>query len=64
MTSFKERYNNDPEYKEKYKQYMYAKVVCDCGFLTARANLYRHKKSGKHEKKMSEIEKLEKRYKK
>ena len=58
MSTF-QKYYADPEFREKYKAYMYAKIVCDCGFLTARGNLSRHKKSKNHANGMDKIEKAE-----
>lgn len=50
ISTFKKYYQN-PEFKEKHLTYIKEKVSCpDCGEMTARANLTRHKKTLKHQK--------------
>lgn len=44
----KKEYNNRDDIKEKQKEYCNEKVKCECGFVTARKNLSRHKASAKH----------------
>jgi hypothetical protein len=49
----KKEYNNRDDVKEKRKQYYNEKVTCECGFVTTRKNLSRHKASDKHIKLLS-----------
>lgn len=51
--TFKERYQ-DPEYKEKHKQYVNQKIECDCGKSVTRAGLALHKRSRIHQKRLDE----------
>lgn len=46
----KKEYNNRDDVKEKQKEYCNEKVTCECGFITARKNLSRHKVTAKHTK--------------
>ncbi|AYV85345.1 MAG: hypothetical protein Satyrvirus11_27 [Satyrvirus sp.] len=65
--TFKEYYDKDPEFKKKHLENMKTKITCKCGFITSKANYYRHKKSHicilKREK-MKKIEELEEEMKK
>lgn len=54
--TFTDYYNNDPEFRRKHLEKLKEKVECECGFVTARSNLSRHKKSHLHIEKMEEIE--------
>jgi hypothetical protein len=56
MTSktFIDYYHNDSEFRKRHLDKLKEKVECECGFVTARCNLSRHKKSHLH------IEKIEK----
>ena len=49
----KKEYNNRNDVKEKQKEYCSEKVKCECGFVTARKNLSRHRASNKHTKLLS-----------
>jgi hypothetical protein len=49
----KKEYNNRDNVKEKQKEYCSEKVKCECGFVTARKNLSRHRASNKHTKLLS-----------
>jgi len=49
----KKEYNNRDDVKEKQKEYCSEKVKCECGFVTARKNLSRHRASNKHTKLLS-----------
>lgn len=57
-TSTFKKYYEDPEFKKKHLEKMSEKIKCDCGFMTARCNLSRHKKSHIHIKKMEKAGKL------
>jgi hypothetical protein len=46
--SFRERYNSDPEFREKHKQYIMTKVECECGCMVRRNYMSTHKKTKKH----------------
>ena len=58
-TTFKENYDNDPEFKKKHLKYVTAKVKCECGFMTCRNNMLKHKKSHIHINKMQLIKEEE-----
>jgi len=45
---YMKKYNAKDDIKEKRKEYCSEKVKCECGFVTARKNLSRHKASAKH----------------
>lgn len=43
---FKERYATDKEFRDRHIKYMSERIPCpDCGFVTSRCNLSKHKKS-------------------
>jgi hypothetical protein len=54
--NFSEYYNSNPEFRERHKKYMSEKKPCSCGFVTARSNMSKHKKSSNHTKRMAEFE--------
>ncbi len=56
--TFKQYYDEDPEFRKRHLQRMLEKVPCECGFVTRRNNLSKHRKSRNHEKRM-ETKKLE-----
>ena len=57
--TFKERYQQDVEYRKKHVNYMMTKVPCNgCGFVTARCNMTRHRRSRNHAKRMTMIASL------
>lgn len=56
--TFKDYYNNDPEFRKKHLEWQKEKVICECGFVTARSNLYRHRKSHIHINKMDKINRI------
>lgn len=64
MSRFKERYDNDPEFKQRHSEYMKQKIQCTCGCQVARHNLTKHKRTKKHEQytatqtKQQDIDKL------
>ena len=58
-TTFKENYDNDPEFKKKHLKYVTEKVKCECGFMTCRNNILKHKKSHIHINKMQSIKEEE-----
>lgn len=55
--TFKEYYDEDSEFRKKHLQRLNEKIECECGFMTARCNLSRHKKSHIHLQKMQKIQK-------
>ena len=57
MSSFK-KYYSDPEFRERHQKYMKEKVICDCGFMTSRNNMTRHKRSRNHTNRINKIENL------
>ena len=57
MSSFK-KYYSDPEFRERHLNYMKEKVICDCGFMTSRNNMTRHKRSRNHTNRINKIENL------
>jgi len=55
MTSyFKQRYDSDPEYKQKHLAYLKEPVECECGISISRTNMIKHKGTTKHANKMAE----------
>lgn len=50
--TFKEYYDQNPEFRERHIQKLKAKVTCECGFVTSKGNLKRHMQSGNHLKRM------------
>lgn len=56
--SFTDYYNNDPEFRKKHLDKLKEKIECPCGFITARCNLSRHKKSHIHINKMLKINRI------
>ena len=56
--TFSDYYHEDEEFRKKHLERLNEKIICDCGFVTARGNLYRHKKSNKHIKKMKTINRI------
>lgn len=46
--SFKEYYDNNPEFKERHLENMREEIVCVCGCKTTRGNKYNHRKSKLH----------------
>jgi hypothetical protein len=53
--TFKEYYQ-DPEFRKRHMQKLNEKVMCECGSKTSRVNMWRHKRSEKHKRRMDEIE--------
>ena len=56
--TFKEYYA-DPEFRQKHLDFLAEKITCECGFVTARSNIYRHRKSHIHIKKMEKINRIQ-----
>lgn len=56
--TFKEYYDEDPEFRKKHLEKLNEKIECECGFVTARCNISRHRKSHLHENKMQKIGKI------
>lgn len=48
-------YYKNPEFRKRHLAYMSEKVECQCGFMTARNNMTRHKRSRNHQKRMMEL---------
>lgn len=42
-------YYDQPEYRERHKEYILTKVECGCGTITARCNMSHHRKTKKHQ---------------
>jgi hypothetical protein len=51
--TFKNYYNNDPEFRRKHLDKMMERIECNCGFVTSRNNLTKHKRSRNHLKRMT-----------
>jgi hypothetical protein len=51
----KKDYNNREDIKAKQKAYCNEKVGCECGFMTARKNLTRHKKTELHSNRLNAL---------
>ena len=46
MSSFKDKYDNDPVFKANHLKYIKEKINCPhCGKITSRSNLSSHRKS-------------------
>jgi uncharacterized coiled-coil DUF342 family protein len=61
--TFKYYYDNDEEFKKQHLKKLSEKVECECGFIGAKCNMSRHKRSHLHLEKIGktdEIKKLEK----
>jgi hypothetical protein len=56
----KKNYYDDPEWKEKHLKYMKIKVQYKCDSITARNNMYHHKRTAKHQKFIEHINDVEK----
>ena len=54
--TFKDYYQ-DPVFRKKHRMYMKAKVICECGSMSSRNNMPRHKRTNKHLRLMSEKQK-------
>lgn len=51
VSTFKSRYDTDPEFREAHIAYVKTQVKCSgCGRLVTRCNMTRHKKSNWHKK--------------
>ncbi len=46
--SFKERYDNDEEFRKKHKAYLGEKVECECGKTVTRGSMTSHHKTQVH----------------
>ena len=58
-SDFSKKYYANDEYKAKHNAYMSEKVACECGVITARANMSHHRKTKYHLKKMDEYNKAD-----
>lgn len=54
--TFKQYYHEDPEFRKRHLKKMLEKVPCECGFVTARNNLSKHRKSRNHQRRMEQKE--------
>jgi|SRR5690606_38069210 len=51
MSTFKDRYNNDDNFREKHLAYIQEYTMCDdCNRLILRCNMSRHKKTNIHKR--------------
>lgn len=57
--SFKEYYTSNEEFKKRHLEKMKEMITCECGCVTARSHIYRHKKSQKHINTMALLNELE-----
>ena len=48
--SFKDRYNEDPEFKQRHLAYVKEKQECSCGRMVSRSNMAKHKQTELHKK--------------
>ena len=55
---FKKYYDNNPEFKKRHLKRMSQKITCECGFVTARGNLSRHKKGHLHIQRMGDYDEI------
>lgn len=58
--TFKDYYDNDDEFRKKHLKKLNEKVECECGAISARSNLYRHRKSHLHIQKMGKADEIAK----
>ncbi len=56
--TYKDYYNEDPDFRKKQLDRLAEKVECDCGFVCSRSNLSRHKKGHLHINKMKKINRI------
>ena len=56
--TFVDYYREDPDFRKKHLERLNEKVECECGFITARGNLSRHKKSHLCVDKMKKINRI------
>jgi hypothetical protein len=66
--TFKQYYDEDPDFKARHKAYISQHTNCECGCSIVRSNMSKHKKSDKHKKRMEkqaeELNITEEQYKK
>ena len=55
--TFKQYYDENPEFRKRHLKKLGEKVTCECGVVSSRNNLTRHKKSKVHENRMCEMKK-------
>lgn len=56
MKSFKEKYSEDPEFRDRHLAYLREKVTCECGKVVSRVNKQRHMTTPVHHKRMKTVE--------
>lgn len=56
--TFVDYYHSDPEFRQKHLDKLKEKIICECGFVTARCNLSRHRKSHLHINKIEKINRI------
>lgn len=42
------QYYEDPEFKKRHREKASEKIPCECGILSSRCNMSKHKKTNKH----------------
>lgn len=57
--TFKEYYDNNPEFKQRHKENMNEVIICECGCETTKGNKHSHQKSKIHCAKVELIRKDE-----
>lgn len=57
--TFKQRYDDDPEFKAKHLDYVKQKIMCECGKNISRSNMSAHVKTKLHTKKLKPTEQTE-----
>jgi hypothetical protein len=50
--TFKDYYNSDPEFRRRHLDYISERVPCECGFVTSRCNLSKHRRCRNHARRM------------
>ena len=53
--TFKERYNNDPEYKRRHLEYINEKLPCECGRMISRVYIAKHVTLEKHKRDLDRV---------
>jgi len=57
MSAFKQRYQNDPEFKKRHLDHIKEIITCECGHSVKRGYISKHRKLQKHIKEMGIKEK-------
>jgi hypothetical protein len=56
--TFADYYKSDPEFRKRHLEKLKEEVECECGFVTAKCNLARHRKNHLHTKRMENIKRM------